>query len=208
MPYRKNKQKTYSLMPQNSKPFNRMAQLLVVEDDPTFLKFFKIHLNRYFSKVHVVENGRDAKKWLDQNHVDLIITDIHMPKLNGFELNKHVLTNFPDIPIIAITGAILSEEEEDILQNRFEEVLFKPFEFDQFDTAIQKSIGLANLYHHISTLLEPEHRDSNTIWGKDFDGFPIRDPSLIEESTLDGLSDEITSILNEIASARKNISDT
>ncbi|MDD9952098.1 MAG: response regulator [Zetaproteobacteria bacterium] len=186
--------------------FNRLAQLLVVEDDPTFLKFFKIHLNRYFSKVHVVSNGKDAKKWLQDNKADLIITDLHMPKMNGFDLNKGVLTLFPNIPIIAITGALLSPEEEAILQTRFDGVLYKPFEFDKFDSVIQKSILLANLYNSIAAELKQEKLDTLELWGKDSEGFPIRNPEQIAKDKYASLSKTIQDLLAQVAATRRFLS--
>ena len=73
--------------------------ILVVDDDSTLLKFFKIHLNKYFSKVIVVDSPAKAIEIIkDENQeIDLVISDYKMPKSNGVQLakNKNIDASIP-----------------------------------------------------------------------------------------------------------------
>ena len=62
--------------------------ILVVDDDSTLLKFFKIHLNKYFSKVIVVDSPVKAIEIIKDQEIDLVISDYKMPKSNGVQLAK------------------------------------------------------------------------------------------------------------------------
>ncbi len=92
--------------------YDTTSYILVVDDDNTLLKFFKIHLNKFFSKVIVVKNAREAAQTLAEKQVDLVLCDIRMPRVNGFQLMRRVRRHDPSIPVLLISGALLTEEQE------------------------------------------------------------------------------------------------
>ncbi|MCP5102616.1 MAG: response regulator [bacterium] len=82
--------------------------ILVVDDSKAALFMFKKIVNFSGAPVGTIltaENGKHAIDVLKVNHVDLIMTDINMPEMNGFELIEYLKRNpsFRDIPIIVIT---------------------------------------------------------------------------------------------------------
>ena len=87
--------------------------ILVVDDDSTLLKFFKIHLNKYFSKVIVVDSPAKAVDVIKEENqeVDLVISDYKMPKSTGVQLAKKIKNIDASIPVFMIGGALISEEE-------------------------------------------------------------------------------------------------
>ena len=62
------------------------AKILIVDDDQTLLKFFKIHLNKFFSRVIVVKNAKEAVETLKSKQIDLVLSDIRMPRVDGLQL--------------------------------------------------------------------------------------------------------------------------
>ena len=97
-------------------PYDLKSQILVVDDDLTILKFFKIHLNKFFSHVSVASNAFDAVEILKNTQIDLVISDVNMPKMSGVDLMHHIVQYYPTVLTILISGASLSEfQKEDVL---------------------------------------------------------------------------------------------
>jgi CheY-like chemotaxis protein len=79
--------------------------ILVVDDDPDVCELYRICLEQRF-RVLTAEQGQDALEILDQEPVDLLITDVHMPVMNGVELIRAVRRRprLRDLPIIVQTS--------------------------------------------------------------------------------------------------------
>ncbi len=82
-----------------------MSHILVVEDTPTQRFWQKILLERQAGwQVLIAENGIEAISVIEQKQVDVIVTDMLMPKMNGLELIEVVQSSFPKIPVIFVPG--------------------------------------------------------------------------------------------------------
>lgn len=98
-----------------------MAKILVVEDDRVNQRVLSHTLRRSHHSVITAQNGRIALDMLAQESVDLIITDLTMPEMDGLTLLKHLRADdrYKALPIIMITGdiqdqTIISAREEGI----------------------------------------------------------------------------------------------
>ena len=82
-----------------------MKKILLVDDEEDILEFLKYNLEKENFEVLVSTNGKDALKKIDQ-HPDLIVLDIMMPEMDGFELYELIKQNkeFESIPIIFLTA--------------------------------------------------------------------------------------------------------
>jgi signal transduction histidine kinase/PleD family two-component response regulator len=89
-----------------------IAEILIAEDSPTQAAQIKYLLESYQYKVNVAENGRQALDWLSKNKPSLVISDIVMPVMNGFELCEKIKSDerTEDIPVILLTA--LSDPNE------------------------------------------------------------------------------------------------
>ena len=87
--------------------FSVHKEVAVVDDDPTVRQFLieVLELN-YSIKVISFENGLDAWHHMDKKPegIDIVITDINMPKMNGMELLMKINTRFPEKKVIVISG--------------------------------------------------------------------------------------------------------
>jgi YesN/AraC family two-component response regulator len=81
-----------------------MARILVVDDEETVREMVTKMIQPAGHEVIEATNGSEARDACNDGPVDLIITDIVMPKKNGIDLIMDVKKNFPDIPVIAISG--------------------------------------------------------------------------------------------------------
>lgn len=80
-----------------------MARILVVEDSDSFAEYVRATLMPSHD-VDVARNGREACRLTQCNRYDLIITDIFMPDVDGFETLRLIRQAWPDVPVIAMTG--------------------------------------------------------------------------------------------------------
>ena len=81
-----------------------MARILVVEDCENLRGLFQKTLAAAGHAVTVASEGNDAIRILDKGDFDLLVTDIIMPGLDGFEVIQAAKKKFPKLPIIAISG--------------------------------------------------------------------------------------------------------
>ncbi|GKX30270.1 DNA-binding response regulator [Vallitalea longa] len=100
--------------------------ILVAEDNYEISKLIKLYLEVEGYKVLVADNGVDGLKCIEENHVDLAILDIMMPKMDGYELTREI-RKISNIPIL-----ILSAKNEDIdkilgLNMGADDYITKPF---------------------------------------------------------------------------------
>ncbi|MEW6671281.1 MAG: response regulator [Thermodesulfobacteriota bacterium] len=83
-----------------------MDKVLIVDDDAQLLLILSEALSKYSGKfkIKTVRDGLAAIKALQKEHFSLVVTDIHMPKVNGLVLLAYMARNFPKTPCIVMTG--------------------------------------------------------------------------------------------------------
>lgn len=88
-----------------------MFQILVAEDDKNTAKLMRAVLRHEGYDVLLAENGEQALELTDKNHVDLIIVDVMMPVMNGYEFTKRMREGGSTVPILMITAKYLPEDK-------------------------------------------------------------------------------------------------
>lgn len=119
-------------------------KVLIVEDEITSFKYLmKILQNDKITVLHAV-NGLEAIELVKNTpDIDLILMDIRMPVLDGFEATKQIKILKPDIPVIAQTAYAFSSEKERILKAGFNDYITKPIEYDKLLSIINKELSKA-----------------------------------------------------------------
>ena len=125
------------------RPYDRESNVLIVDDDSTLLKFFKIHLNKFFSRVVVVESAKSALETMKEREIDLVLTDVRMPKIDGLELMQKIRKQYPSVPILLISGEPMSDDQAEIVKTA-DGFLAKPFGIDELNNYICSGIDLRN----------------------------------------------------------------
>ncbi|HET7886997.1 MAG TPA: response regulator [Bradyrhizobium sp.] len=95
-----------------------MASILVIDDDRAVLATIKILLERAAHIVETVDNSRTGLQLIEKQSFDLLIVDIFMPGMDGFETMKQVHRSRPQMPVIVISGqqfSLASEHAPDFL---------------------------------------------------------------------------------------------
>ena len=100
--------------------------ILLVEDEAITRSAFADALRMEGEKVIQAADGIRALSLLDKSHVDLVITDLVMPKLTGFDLVGQIRSKWPQIPILIIS-AYISQDAERISDGNAE-FMYKPID--------------------------------------------------------------------------------
>jgi DNA-binding response OmpR family regulator len=111
-----------------------LRHILVVDDDPMVCMAIEVYLQRNNFRVTVAEGGEDGLRALARGHFDLMIVDIFMPHMRGFESIRTFHERAPVVPLIAMSGyafANLNSPAPDFLRMALElgaaRCLRKPF---------------------------------------------------------------------------------
>jgi len=101
---------------------------ILVADDETFILDTMAHfLKRRAKKVDTAADGKIALALIKENQYDIVVTDIEMPNLNGYDLYNEAIKLYPEIKFIFLSGHDSHEIEEAFLTQS----LYKPIDKDQ-----------------------------------------------------------------------------
>ena len=117
-----------------------MARILLAEDDENLRPFLARSLENAGHEVLAFSDGQDALPVLDTGEVDLLISDLVMPGMNGIELARHAKEKEPDMPVIFITGfSAVAMEALDTVDG-VNKVLSKPFHLNSLVEAVNNAL--------------------------------------------------------------------
>ena len=105
--------------------------ILLVEDDPILLTVLRELLEFGGHLVVTCENGREAVQQLSMAQIDLVITDLSMPEMDGLELIKVLTFEWPDIRVIAMSGLLDSRARQLTEMYAVDALLQKPFSLEE-----------------------------------------------------------------------------
>jgi len=114
--------------------------VLVVEDNPINMKLAVdlLEINGY--KTFKAEDGESALKMLENEKVDLVLLDIQLPGIDGFEVLKRIrqLPCCKDSKVVALTAQAMKEEVERIKQSGFNDYILKPINIKGFVAKVKE----------------------------------------------------------------------
>ncbi|TDL69349.1 response regulator transcription factor [Paenibacillus amylolyticus] len=108
-----------------------MFQILVVEDNKNTSKLMKTIIESAGYEVFLAENGIAALELLDRQHIDLIVLDIMMPQMDGFELTQTIREGRNDIPIIMVSAKHLPADKRKGFMAGTDDYMVKPVDEDE-----------------------------------------------------------------------------
>ena len=120
-----------------------MTTILVVEDDPNVRKFVAINLMKRGYQVVEGENGHQALEHLYEHTPDLIVLDIKLPDLSGWDILDRLNSTAAlpaDLPVLVMTASPLNQAGILSKYPRVTEILIKPFNLDTLITATQRAL--------------------------------------------------------------------
>ena len=137
-------------------PDEDIYRLLIVEDNVELLMLMRQLLKSSYH-VYAAKNGLEALDIIHQKDLDLIISDVMMPEMDGYELTKAVKgdPNYNHLPIILLTAKTQEEDEQEALLLGADEYLTKPFRLSdlklRIDNIIENRKRIQKEYHQETT---------------------------------------------------------
>jgi len=119
-------QDTSGLTTEPAKPLAGIG-ILLVEDNPMNVLVAQTYLKRWGANVDVAENGIDALDKLDKTRHQLILMDLHMPVMDGYEASRKIREKGINTPIVALTANLPKEVEDEAHATGINDVMVKPF---------------------------------------------------------------------------------
>lgn len=109
-----------------------MPTILIVEDDTLNLKLLSTILIAHNNSILTANNGQEAIFCTQAHLPDLVLMDINMPGMDGYEALAAIRANpkTRHIPVIAVTGNAMTHDLKKIRQSGFDNVISKPFKID------------------------------------------------------------------------------
>ena len=116
-------------------------KILIVEDNPELLMLMQ-HMLRSHYRVFAAPNGKEALDIIHQTDLDLIVSDVMMPEMDGLELTQTIKEddNYKHLPIILLTAKTQEEDQEEALRIGADEYLTKPFRLSDLKLRIDNII--------------------------------------------------------------------
>ena len=108
-----------------------MVNIMVVEDDPNTRKLMQAILSQNGYDVILAENGEDALEVLDKKHVDLIVLDIMMPKMDGYQFTEILRDSNFDLPILMVTAKETPQDKRKGFIIGTDDYMVKPFDEEE-----------------------------------------------------------------------------
>lgn len=118
----------------------RNAQILLVEDNLLNVKVATSFLQRWGAQVDVALNGQEALEKLDTSKHHLVLMDLHMPVMDGYEATQKLRERGETLPIIALTASLAKEIEGDAYKAGLDAIIVKPFNPDELRETIWRQL--------------------------------------------------------------------
>lgn len=186
----------------DTKPYS----LLIIDDNPDLTDFLKKALIENFKRIYVASDGVEALQMIGQNHPDIVVSDVMMPRMNGYELCKRVKEdiNISHIPMILLTARDDEQSKLSGYKNGADAYLTKPFEVDMLLELIRNRLRSREYMkkRYLDTGITPPPEES-TFSAAD-ETFLIK----LNKIILDNLEDtelDVSLLCKEIAMSRASL---
>lgn len=140
IPYEKSIKETTQATPGKKSSIKQWQDkvILVAEDVETNFVFVEAALRKTKAKVIRACNGLEALNYIRENPVDIVLMDIQMPEMNGYDATRNIRKDFADLPIIAQTAFAMEGEREKSIDAGCNDYLSKPIKLNQLLSTIEK----------------------------------------------------------------------
>ncbi|MFD2098838.1 sigma-54-dependent transcriptional regulator [Flagellimonas iocasae] len=118
----------------------KKENILLVDDDIQILELLHRHLSGMHYHTYSAVSVKEALYILKDTEIDLLITDINMPEINGIQLIKYTAEHFPDMPKLVVTGFPSIDDAMSVIKSGATEYLTKPFTKAELEDAVEKAL--------------------------------------------------------------------
>lgn len=128
--------------------------ILVLDDEQNYLLLLETLLADEGHTVTALQDPELGLAFLEESEVDVVITDMKMPKLSGQEVLAHVQKNYPHIPVLIMTAYGTIDAAVEAMRHGAFDYITKPFSNDELILSVRKAVQLAQAQRRYSLLSE------------------------------------------------------
>jgi two-component system, NarL family, capsular synthesis sensor histidine kinase RcsC len=122
----------------------RRQSVLLVDDNPVNRELIQQQLETLGYVVDAAEDGTVALRLWHEDRYDVVLTDINMPNMNGYELTEQLRVRGVKVPILAVTATALTSEKMHCKQSGINDLLLKPLSLERLGEAMSRHLAQAN----------------------------------------------------------------
>lgn len=156
-----------------------MINILIVEDDPSTRRLMEAVLRENGYRTHLAENGLEALDMMDRQHVDLIVLDVMMPLMDGYEFTETLREGNATLPILMVTAKETSADKKQGFLVGTDDYMVKPVDEEEMLLRIkallrraqivaERMLTVGSVTLHYDTLTVTREAESNTLPQKEF----------------------------------------
>lgn len=119
----------------------RKRQVLVVDDNKAIREVLSRLISFLGFDVACADNGVEGGTLFLTGSFDLVVTDVHMPLMNGWELSRLIKERSPKTPVIVVTGFCEDKQWEKVDKSCVDAIIPKPFKLEEFGTTVQRLLN-------------------------------------------------------------------
>jgi CheY-like chemotaxis protein len=112
-------------------------RILIVDDSDELTHVIAEFLNMFGYHVYTAHDGIDALRFMETETMDVVVSDIHMPRMDGYTLMTEIKAKYPQTPIILITGFSVSEAQKLAFEKGANAFVAKPFHLKDLKGVIE-----------------------------------------------------------------------
>ena len=124
---------------------NKQKRILAVDDEPHMRRLLEISLRQAGYQALSAANGREALKTLKTEQVDLVVSDLHMPGMNGLDLLKEIRQDNEALPFIMVTAQGEINTAVKAMKLGASDYILRPFDLEVLEVAIEKTLDIQRL---------------------------------------------------------------
>jgi two-component system response regulator HydG len=128
------------------------GKLLVVDDEAAMGDLVSLQLGKRGYEVTAVLSAESALEVLEESEPDLVLTDIHMPGMDGIQLTKRIAANRPELPVVVVTSFGTLESAVAALRVGAYDFVTKPFETEVLIRAVERALTHCRLREEVEVL--------------------------------------------------------
>ena len=133
---------------------NDHAHILIIDDEKNYLLVLEAMLVDAGFKITALNDPETALAFLEESEVDVVITDMKMPKLTGKDVLNHMKRDYPHIPVLVMTAFGSIESAVDIMRMGASDYITKPFSNDELLLSVNNAVAMAKIQRRYRLLHE------------------------------------------------------
>jgi len=140
-----------------------MVRILVVDDDKNTRKYIEALLTRENYTVLTATNGEEALDVMDREHIDLVVLDIMMPKMDGYEFTKALRESNNNLPILMVSAKQLPKDKRKGFLVGTDDYMTKPFDAEEMILRIKALLRRAQIANEKKIVIGDVTLDYNSF---------------------------------------------